>query len=45
MDKAQPLESKLKVAMAKVPSFGGEGDANDQEAIDQISRTGGIAVA
>jgi hypothetical protein len=30
--------------MAKVSSFEGEGDASDQEAIDQISRTGGIAV-
>jgi hypothetical protein len=36
---------KLEVAMAKVPSFGGEGDASVQEAIDQISRIGGIAVA
>jgi hypothetical protein len=31
--------------MAKVQSFGGEGDANVWEAIDKISQTGGIAVA
>jgi hypothetical protein len=31
--------------MAKIPSFGGEGDASVWEAIDKISRTGGIAVA
>jgi hypothetical protein len=31
--------------MAKVQSFEGEGDANIREAIDKISRTGGIAVA
>jgi hypothetical protein len=31
--------------MAKVQSFGGEGDANIREAIDKISRTGGITVA
>jgi hypothetical protein len=30
--------------MAKVQSFGGKGDANIQEAIDKISRTGGITV-
>jgi hypothetical protein len=30
----QQLESKLEVAMAKVLSFGGEGDASDQEAIE-----------
>jgi hypothetical protein len=31
--------------MAKVQSFGGEGDANVQEAINKISLTGGITVA
>jgi hypothetical protein len=30
----QQLKSKLEVAMAKVLSFGGEGDASDQEAIE-----------
>jgi hypothetical protein len=30
--------------MAKIQSFGGEGDANIREAIDKISQTGGIAV-
>jgi hypothetical protein len=31
--------------MAKVQSFGGEGDANVREAINKISQTGGIAIA
>jgi hypothetical protein len=31
--------------MAKVQSFGGEGDANIREAIDKISWIGGIAIA
>jgi hypothetical protein len=31
--------------MAGVPSFRGEGDADDEDAIEQISRTGGTAVA
>jgi hypothetical protein len=31
--------------MAKIQSFRGEGDESVQEAIDKISRTGGIAVA
>jgi hypothetical protein len=44
-EKAQQLEIKLEVAMAKIQSFGGEGDESVQGAIDKISRTGGIAVA
>jgi hypothetical protein len=39
------LEIKLEVAMAKIQSFGGEGDASVRGAIEKISRTGGIAVA
>jgi hypothetical protein len=31
--------------MAKIQSFGGEGDVNIREAIDKISWTGGITVA
>jgi hypothetical protein len=31
--------------MAKIQSFGGEGDANVREAIDKISQTGKITVA
>ena len=45
MDEAQQLEGKLEVAMAGVPSVGGEGDADEEDAIEQISRTGGTAVA
>jgi hypothetical protein len=44
-DKAKQLECKLKVAMAKIQSFGGEGDESVRGAIDKISRTGGIAIA
>jgi hypothetical protein len=44
-DRAKQLEIKLEVAMAKIPSFGGEGDASVRGAIDKISRTGGIAMA
>jgi hypothetical protein len=28
------IGSKLEIAMAKVPSFGGEGDASNQEEIE-----------
>jgi hypothetical protein len=45
VDEAQQLEDKLEVAMAGVPSVGGEGDADVEDAIEQISRTGGTAVA
>jgi hypothetical protein len=31
--------------MAGVPGFEGEGDADDEDAIEQISRTGGTTVA
>jgi hypothetical protein len=31
--------------MAGVPSVGGEGDADDEHAIEQISRIGGTAIA
>jgi hypothetical protein len=34
MDKARQLESKLEIAMAEVPSFGDEGDASVQGAIE-----------
>jgi hypothetical protein len=44
-DKAKQLECKLEVAMAKIQSFGGEGDESVRGAIDKISRIGGIAVA
>jgi hypothetical protein len=44
-DRAKQLEIKLMVAMAKIQSFEGEGDASVQGAIDKISWTGGIAVA
>jgi hypothetical protein len=44
-DRAKQLEIKLEVAMAKIPSFGGEGAASVRGAIDKISRTSGIAVA
>jgi hypothetical protein len=44
-DRAKQLEIKLEVAMAKIRSFGGEGDESVRGAIDKISRTGGIAVA
>jgi hypothetical protein len=43
-DRAKQLEIKLEVAMAKIESFGGEGDASVRGAIDKISRTGGIVV-
>jgi hypothetical protein len=36
---AKQLEIKLEVAMAKIQSFGGEGDESVQGAIDKISRT------
>jgi hypothetical protein len=45
VDEAQQLEGKLEVAMAGVSSIEGEGDADDEDAIEQISRTGGTAVA
>jgi hypothetical protein len=35
--RAKQFEIKLEVAMAKIQSFGGEGDASIQEAIDKIS--------
>jgi hypothetical protein len=44
-DRAKQLEIKLEVAMAKIPSFEGEGDASVRGAIDKISRIGRIAVA
>jgi hypothetical protein len=44
-DRAKQLEIKLEVAMAKISSFGGEGDAIVWGAINKISRTGGIAAA
>jgi hypothetical protein len=44
-DRAKQLDIKLEVAMAKIQSFGGEGDASVCGAIDKISRTGGITVA
>jgi hypothetical protein len=44
-EKARQLEIKLEVAMAKIQSFGGEGDESVEGAIDKILRTGGIAIA
>jgi hypothetical protein len=44
-DRATQLEIKLEVAMAKIQSFGGEGDESVWGAIDKISRTGRSAVA
>jgi hypothetical protein len=44
-DRAKQLKIKLEVAMAKIQSFRGEGDASVWGAIDKISRTCGIAVA
>jgi hypothetical protein len=44
-EKARQLEIKLEVAMAKIQSFGGEGDESVRGAIDKISRAGRIAVA
>jgi hypothetical protein len=44
-DRAKQLEIKLEVAMAKIQSFGGEGDASVWGAINKISWTGGIAIA
>jgi hypothetical protein len=43
--RAKQLEIKLKVAMAKIQSFGGKGDESVQGAIDKISQTGRSAVA
>jgi hypothetical protein len=34
VDKALQLGSKLEVAMAEVPSFRGEGDMSNEEAIE-----------
>jgi hypothetical protein len=45
VEKAKQFEIKLEVAMAKIQSFGGEGDESMQGAIDKISRIGGSAVA
>jgi hypothetical protein len=45
VEKAKQLEIKLEVAMAKIQSFGGEGDESVRGAIDKISRTGRSAVA
>jgi hypothetical protein len=45
VDEAQQLEGKLEVAMAGFPSVGGKGDADDEDAIEQISRTGGTTIA
>jgi hypothetical protein len=44
-DRAKQLEIKLEVTMAKIQSFGGEGDASVRGTIDKISRTGGITVS
>jgi hypothetical protein len=44
-DIATQLKMKLEVAMAKIQSFGGEGDESVRGAIDKISWIGGIAVA
>jgi hypothetical protein len=44
-DRAKQFEIKLEVAMAKIQSFGGDGDESVRGAIDKISRTCGIAVA
>jgi hypothetical protein len=44
-DGAEQLEIKLEVAMAKIQSFGGEGDESVRGAINKISRTGRIVVA
>jgi hypothetical protein len=44
-DRATQLEIKLEVAMAKIQSFGGEGDESVRGAIDKISRTGRSTVA
>jgi hypothetical protein len=43
-DRAKQLEIKLEVAMAKIQSFGDEGDESVQGAIDEILRTGRSAV-
>jgi hypothetical protein len=45
VEKAKQLEIKLKVAMAEIQSFGGEGDESVQGAVDKISWTGGSTVA
>jgi hypothetical protein len=42
---AKQLEIKLEVAMAKIQSFGGEGDESIQGAIDKISQIGRSTVA
>jgi hypothetical protein len=44
-DLAEDSAKQLKVAMAKIQSFGGEGDESVRGAIDKISRTGKITVA
>jgi hypothetical protein len=44
-DRAKQLEIKLEVAMAKIQSFGGEGNESVRGAIDKISRTGRSTVA
>jgi hypothetical protein len=44
-DRAKQLEIKLEFAMAKIQSFGGEGDASVRGAIDKTSRTGRITIA
>jgi hypothetical protein len=44
-EKAQQLEIKLKVTMAEIQSFGGEGDESVQGAIDKILWTGRSIVA
>jgi hypothetical protein len=44
VEKAKQLEIKLEVAMAKIQSFGGEGDESVRGAINKISRTGRIIV-
>jgi hypothetical protein len=43
--RAKQLEIKLEVAMAKIQSVRGKGDASVRGAIDKISWTGGIAVS
>jgi hypothetical protein len=44
-EKAQQLEIKLEVAIAKIQSFGGKGDESVRGAIDKISWTGGSTIA
>jgi hypothetical protein len=45
VDEARQLEDKLEVAMAGVPSVGGEEDADDEDAIEHILWIGGTAIA